>query len=47
MKIQNRVDRKELRLLANSKYFRKLVQKGMREIREGKTRPWREVWDEL
>lgn len=35
------------KLLSQSKHFKKLVQKGLREIEEGKTRPWKEVWDEL
>ncbi|NWF91647.1 MAG: hypothetical protein HXY46_01915 [Syntrophaceae bacterium] len=45
--IQERLDRKESKLLSQSKHFKKLVQKGLREIREGKTSPWKEVWDEL
>ena len=47
MKTQNRSDRKELKLLAKSKYFRKLVRKGLREIKERKVNPWKDVWDEL
>ena len=45
--IQERLDRKESKFLSQSKRFKKLVQKGLREIREGKTSPWKEVWDEL
>jgi hypothetical protein len=45
--IQERLDRKESKLLSQSKHFKKLVQKGLREIKEGKTSPWKEVWDEL
>ncbi len=45
--IQERSDRKESKLLGESKHFRKLVQKGLREIKEGKISPWKEVWDEL
>jgi hypothetical protein len=45
--IQERVDRKESKLLSESKHFKKLVQKGLREIKEGKTSPWKEIWDEL
>jgi hypothetical protein len=45
--VQERLDRKESKLLSQSKHFKKLVQKGLREIEEGKTRPWKEVWDEL
>ena len=47
MKTQNRSDRKELKLLAKSKYFRKLVREGLREIKERKVTPWKDVWDEL
>jgi hypothetical protein len=45
--IQERLDRKESKLLSQSNHFKKLVQKGLREVREGKARPWKEVWDEL
>jgi hypothetical protein len=45
--IQERSDRKESKLLAHSKYFKKLVQKGLQEIKEGKVSPWKDVWDEL
>ena len=41
--IQERVDRKESKLLSQSQHFRKLVQKGLREIKEGKANPWKEV----
>jgi hypothetical protein len=40
--IQEKLDRKESKLLSNSKYFRKLVQKELREIKEGKISPWLE-----
>ena len=45
--VQEKLDRKESRLLGQSKYFKKLVQKGLQEIKEGKVSPWKEVWDEL
>jgi hypothetical protein len=45
--VQERSDRKESKLLTQSKHFKKLVQKGLREIKEGKISPWKEVWDEL
>jgi hypothetical protein len=45
--VQEKLDRKETRLLGQSKYFRKLVQKSLQEIKEGKVSPWKEVWDEL
>jgi hypothetical protein len=44
---EKRLDRKESKLLSQSKHFKKLVQKSLREIKEGKTSPWKEVWDEL
>jgi hypothetical protein len=47
MKTQNRSDRKKLKLLAKSRYFRKLVRKGLREIKERKVNPWKDVWDKL
>ena len=37
--VQERLDRKESKLLSQSKHFKKLVQKGLKEIKEGKTRP--------
>jgi hypothetical protein len=46
-KPQTRLDRRKSKLLANSEYFRKLVLKGLREIKEGKVNSWREVWHEL
>jgi len=45
--VQEKLDRKESRLLGQSKYFKKLVQKSLQEIKEGKVSPWKEVWDEL
>jgi len=45
--LQERSDRKESKLLSQSKHFKQLVQKGLREIKEGKISPWKEVWDEL
>lgn len=41
--VQKRLDRRESKLLSQSKHFKKLVQKGLREIKEGKTSPWRGV----
>jgi len=45
--VQERLDRKESKLLSQSKQFKKLVRKGLKEIEEGKVKPWKEVWDEL
>jgi len=46
-KSQTRLDRRESKLLANSEYFRKLVLKGLREIKEGKVGRWKDVWNRL
>ena len=46
-KPQNRLDRRESKLLAKSKYFRKLILKGLREIKEGKVSRWKDVWGRL
>ncbi len=45
--MQERLDRKESTFLSQSKQFRKLVQRGLKEIKEGKASSWKEVWDEL
>lgn len=45
--VQEKLDRKESRLLGQSKYFKKLVQKSLQEIKEGKVSLWKEVRDEL
>jgi len=45
--VQEKLDRKESKLLGQSKYLKKLVQKGLQEIKEGEVSPWKEVWDEL
>jgi hypothetical protein len=37
--VQERSDRKESKLLSQSKHFKKLVRKGLREIKEGKISP--------
>lgn len=45
--VQERLDRKESKFLSQSKQFRKLVQKGLKEVKVSKADPWKEVWDEL
>jgi hypothetical protein len=45
--VQEKLDRKESRLLGQSKYFRKLVRKGLQEIKEGKVSPWKDGWGRL
>jgi DNA-directed RNA polymerase subunit K/omega len=46
-KSQSRLDRRESKLLADSEYFRKLVLKGLREIKEGKVNRWKDVCGRL
>jgi hypothetical protein len=45
--VRERLDRKESKILSQSRQFKKLVQKGLKEIKEGKATPWKDVWDEL
>ena len=45
--VQEKLDRKESRLLGQSRHFRKLVREGLREIKERKVNPWKDVWDKL
>ncbi|MFO7600136.1 MAG: hypothetical protein R6X27_10060, partial [Candidatus Desulfacyla sp.] len=40
-------DHRESRILSQSSEFKKLVKKGLDDIRAGRTRPWKEAWDEL
>jgi PHD/YefM family antitoxin component YafN of YafNO toxin-antitoxin module len=40
-------DRKESRILSQSAEFKELVKRGLEDIKKGKTKPWKEVWDEL
>lgn len=40
-------DRKESRILSQSAEFKALVKRGLEDIKKGKTKPWKEVWDEL
>jgi hypothetical protein len=44
---QNRLDQRESKLLAKSRYFRKLFLKGLREIKEGKVSRWKDVLGRL
>ncbi|QTA86028.1 hypothetical protein [Desulfonema magnum] len=37
----------ETELLSQSPEFAKLVRSGLEDIRSGRTRHWREVWDEI
>jgi PHD/YefM family antitoxin component YafN of YafNO toxin-antitoxin module len=40
-------DRRESRILSQSPEFKKLVKKGLEDIKTGRINPWKEVWDEL
>ncbi|MFO7602065.1 MAG: hypothetical protein R6X27_19975 [Candidatus Desulfacyla sp.] len=40
-------DHRESRILSQSSEFKKLVKKGLDDIGAGRTRPWKEVWDDL
>ena len=40
-------DYKESRILSQSAEFKKLVKRGLEDIKAGRTKPWKEVWDEL
>ena len=40
-------DQIETKLLSQSPEFKKLVKRGLEDIKLDRTRPWREIWDEL
>jgi len=40
-------DRKETKILSQSVEFKKLVKKGLEDIRLDRVKPWKESWDEL
>jgi hypothetical protein len=40
-------DHKETRILSKSAEFKKLVKKGLEDVRTNRIKPWKEVWDEL
>ena len=40
-------DRKESKILSQSVEFKKLVKKGLEDIKFDRIKPWKEVWDEL
>ena len=41
------VDHKESRILSRSPEFKKLIKKGLEDIKAGRIKPWKEIWDEL
>jgi len=40
-------DHRETKILSQSAEFKKLVKKGLEDIRTNRIKPWKEVWDEL
>jgi PHD/YefM family antitoxin component YafN of YafNO toxin-antitoxin module len=40
-------DRRESKILSQSAEFKKLVKRGLQDIKAGRTKPWKEVWDDL
>jgi hypothetical protein len=40
-------DHRETRILSQSAEFKKLVKRGLEDIKAGRTKPWKEVWDDI
>jgi antitoxin (DNA-binding transcriptional repressor) of toxin-antitoxin stability system len=40
-------DLRETEILPQSAEFKKLVKRGLDDIKPGRTKPWKEVWDDL
>ncbi|RLB38855.1 MAG: hypothetical protein DRH12_12290 [Deltaproteobacteria bacterium] len=40
-------DHRETKILSQSEEFKKLVKKGLDEVKLERIKPWKEVWDEL
>ena len=40
-------DHKETKILSQSEEFKKLVKKGLEDVKLNRIKPWKEVWDEL
>jgi len=40
-------DHRETKILSQSAEFKKLVKRGLEDIRAGRITPWKEVWDDL
>lgn len=45
--LQRVEDDRESKILSQSAEFKKLVKKGLEDIKAGRTKPWKEVWDDL
>ncbi|MCD6152375.1 MAG: hypothetical protein J7J07_00480 [Syntrophobacterales bacterium] len=39
--------RKETKILSQSVEFKKLIKKGLEDIKSDRIKPWKEIWDEL
>lgn len=40
-------DHKEIKILCQSEEFKKLVKKGLDDVKLGRIKPWKEIWDDL
>jgi PHD/YefM family antitoxin component YafN of YafNO toxin-antitoxin module len=40
-------NRRENKILSQSAEFKKLVKRGLEDIKTGRIKPWKEVWDDL
>jgi PHD/YefM family antitoxin component YafN of YafNO toxin-antitoxin module len=40
-------DYRETKILSQSAEFKKLVKRGLEDIKAGRTKPWKEVWDDI
>jgi hypothetical protein len=40
-------DHRETKILSQSAEFEKLVKRGLEDIKAGRIKPWKEVWDDL
>ena len=45
--LYKKMDVQEAKILSGSRNFKKLVQKGLKEVKEGKVKELKEIWDEL
>ena len=45
--LQEVEDQKETKILSQSVEFKKLVKKGLEDIKKDRIKPWKEVWNEL
>ncbi|MCK4390173.1 MAG: hypothetical protein KAV83_08055 [Desulfobacterales bacterium] len=45
--LQEVEDHKETKILSQSVEFKKLVKKGLEDIKKDRIKPWKEVWNEL